>query len=108
MDLRILTKKINFTLMKCTSLLISGHGFLKMAERYITVEEIEYVIKEGEVIQSYKDDKPYPSFLLLGFINNKPVHIVVAKNEEDESCILITAYIPEAGIWDDLFKTKKS
>lgn len=94
--------------MECTSLIISGHGFLKMAERLITVEEAEFVIKKGEIIKSYPDDKPYPSFLLLGFCNNRPVHVVIAQNTDAGSCILITAYIPDTGVWDETFKIKNT
>lgn len=54
--------------MICERLLISGHAFQKIFERYITVEDIEAVISKGEVIKEYLDDKPYPSFLLLDFI----------------------------------------
>ena len=79
-----------------------------MAERFITVDEIEFVIDKGEIIRAYMEDKPYPSFLLLGFSNNRPIHLVVAKNTEDDTCILITAYIPDTDIWDTTFKIKNS
>lgn len=52
--------------MVCEKLVISGHAFQKIFERYITVGNVETVISEGEIIKEYRDDKPYPSFLLLG------------------------------------------
>jgi hypothetical protein len=54
----------------------------------------------------YPDDKPYPSFLLLGFINGNPLHIVIAKNETEKLCILVTAYFPDRTIWNSTFKSK--
>lgn len=88
--------------MVCEILLISGYGFQKIFERYITIEEVETVIIKGEIIKEYIEDKPYPSFLLPGFINGKPLH--VAKNENKKVCILITAYYPDNTIWDTKFK----
>ena len=67
-------------MISCEKLLISGHGFQRMFERYITVTDVESILNDGEIIKEYLDDKPYPSYLLLGIIKNKPVHIVVAKN----------------------------
>lgn len=92
--------------MICEKLVISGHGFQKMFERFISVENVESVIKEGEIIKEYFDDKPYPTFLLLGFINKKALHIVIAKNEKEKNCILVTAYFPDASMWDATFKNK--
>ena len=92
--------------MVCGRLLISGHGFQKIFESDITIEEVEDVIIKGEIIKEYVDDKPYPSFLLLGFIKSKPLHVVISKNENENVCILITAYYPDNSIWDTTFKNK--
>jgi hypothetical protein len=37
-----------------------------MAERGIREEDVARAISEGREIESYPDDKPYPSRLLLG------------------------------------------
>ena len=92
--------------MVCERLIISGHAFQKIFERYITIEDIEMVVSKGEVIKEYPDDKPYPSFLLLGFINGTPLHVVIAKNNTEKFCILVTAYFPDSAIWDSTFKNK--
>jgi hypothetical protein len=39
----------------------SGHATVQMFKRNINVNDIELVIKSGEVIKSYPNDKPYPS-----------------------------------------------
>jgi hypothetical protein len=38
-----------------------------MFERNISDEVVEKVIKNGKIIEEYLDDKPYPSFLILGY-----------------------------------------
>ncbi len=91
-------------MISCEKLLISGHGFQRMFERYITVSHIETILNDGEIIKEYLDDKPYPSYLLLGFINNRAIHLVIAKNKN--ICILVTAYFPDNSIWDSSFRNK--
>ena len=56
------------------------HALQRMFERNITVEAVHRVLKTGSVIEKYPEDKPYPSFLILGFIGNRPIHIVAADN----------------------------
>lgn len=92
--------------MVCERLIISGHAFQKIFQRYIKIEDVEAVINNGEIIKQYLNDKPYPSFLLLGFINGTPLHVVIAKNEAEKFCILVTAYFPDNTIWNSTFKSK--
>ncbi len=52
-----------------------------------------------------KDDKPYPSFLVLE-LNGKPLHVVFAKNHEENEIIIITAYYPDKSKWSDDYKRR--
>jgi hypothetical protein len=65
------------------------------------------IIEVGQPIQEYADDKPYPSYLMLGYLNQRPLHIVVAKDDIENICIIVTAYQPSNEIWNSDFKTKK-
>jgi Domain of unknown function (DUF4258) len=78
-----------------------------MLEKGITTGEVEQTVLQGEVIQEYGDDKPFPSLLILSFIMKRPVHIVVAQNTETKECIIITCYEPDVQLWNRDFKTKK-
>ncbi len=77
-----------------------------MISRNIPVDDVVAVIEFGEVIADYPNDKPYPSKLLLNFINGIHIHVVVAHNMSNNECIVITCYIPSAVLWDSDFKTK--
>jgi len=44
--------------------------------------------------------------LVLGETNNKIIHIVVS-SVESKNCYIITAYLPEAGLWNEDFTLKK-
>jgi hypothetical protein len=43
------------------------HAVERMAQRGIREEDVEHVLLTGEAIESYPDDTPYPSELLLGW-----------------------------------------
>lgn len=77
-----------------------------MFERSITDHDIRSVLIQNDIIAHYPEDKPYPSYLLLGWINHKPVHVLTAKTEDDE-IVIITAYKPDPMLWDNDFKKKR-
>lgn len=92
--------------MSCTKLTYKLHAVEQMFKRNITQLDVEEVIRSGETIAEYKDDKPYPSILRLAFIDGRPIHIVVAQDKLGE-CFIITAYEPSVFLWEADFKTKK-
>jgi len=81
------------------------HAIQRMFERDIFEEDVEDTIKNGEIIEEYFDDKPYPSFLILKFWD-KPLHVVFAKNQENDEIIVITAYYPDKEKWSDDYKIR--
>lgn len=83
------------------------HAVKRMAERNISGPEIERVIGSGEVVEDYPDDHPYPSSLMLGVVNGRPVHVVVATNEAESQKIVVTVYEPDLNKWDEGFKTRR-
>jgi hypothetical protein len=77
-----------------------------MFKRNIKGNEVKLILEGGEVIKEYPDDKPYPSFLLFGFIDHRPLHLLVAKNNETGDCIMVTIYEPDRSTWSADFKSK--
>ena len=82
------------------------HAVERMFERNISVDEVKMILNEGKIINEYPDDKPFPSKLILGFINNRPLHLVTAENKNDEEIIIITVYEPDKDQWDEKFERK--
>jgi hypothetical protein len=78
-----------------------------MFERNISYADVQHVIETGEIIHTYPDDKPYPSKLMLGWHDTRPIHVVAALNDLDQEIIIITVYEPDPAIWEADFKTKK-
>lgn len=89
-----------------TQILFTGHATRRMAQRGITVQEVERVLALGEIIESYPDDTPYPSVLLLGYIDARPVHVVAAERTDAAETIVITVYEPAPERWDATFRTR--
>jgi hypothetical protein len=93
--------------MKYKQVIFSGHAIRQMFYRAIGKDDILNVIENGQVITDYPQDRPYPSFLILGFADNRPIHIVIAIDNENQTAIVITAYIPDAGLWTSDFKSRR-
>ena len=74
---------------------IRRHAFEQMYTRKISEEEIEEIIKTGEIIESYPDDYPFPSYLICGTSGSRLLHVVAAFNEEEDEIIIITSYEPD-------------
>ena len=86
----------------------SGHAIRQMFDRELKQEDVLTVIRQGEVIVDYPDDTPYPSYLMLGFVGNVPLHVVFALDEKQKTGIIVTAYIPDRKIWTDDFKRRRA
>jgi hypothetical protein len=82
------------------------HAVQRMAERGIREEDVARVISEGKEIESYSEDKPYPSRLLLGWVERRPIHVVAATAEHE--IIVITVYEPDPRQWEPGFERRKT
>lgn len=78
-----------------------------MAKRGVSEEDVMHVLLAGETIHVYPDDTPFPSELLLGWRDRRPLHIVVATDKTRRRKIVITVYEPNQDQWDSDFKRKK-
>ena len=47
-----------------------------------------------------------PSTLLLGFVGSTPVHVVVAKDDQNR-CVVVTVYVPDPKRWHSDWKTRR-
>lgn len=70
------------------------------------MKDIRYAINNGEIIEQYPDDYPYPSCLILGKTkSDEYIHIVMS--DEGTMSRIITAYYPDADKWSQDFRTRK-
>ena len=84
----------------------TNHVMIRLLQRNISQNDVEHALLNGEIIEEYEDDYPYPSCLVYGINSkNQVLHIVCASNEEE--LWIITAYYPDNIEWENDLKTRK-
>ncbi len=83
-----------------------NHILVRMRQRGIRIADVINCINTGEIIESYEDDYPFPSVLILGKNeDNSFLHLVCAKGQG--KVWMITVYYPDADEWMEDFKTRR-
>ncbi|MFZ5910938.1 MAG: DUF4258 domain-containing protein [Chloroflexota bacterium] len=93
--------------MKYRRVILSQHAFTRMFEREISPAVVKRAVQNGEVIENYPDDQPYPSILLLHFEEGRALHIVAGVDEAGLTCHIVTAYWPDPNLWNADFRTRR-
>ncbi len=79
---------------------ITDHAYEEAQADNLSFDEIFFSVLQGEVIEEYPKDKPYPSCLIYGDnFKGEPVHSVWAYNKETQWAVLITVYRPDPNRW---------
>jgi hypothetical protein len=96
--------------LKCLGkrLLFTRHALnqILLPDRIISPEEIREVIKTGDIIEDYPEDKRGHSCLVSGWTKEKRcIHAVCAP--KGDYLVIITAYIPNPGDWES-FKRRRT
>lgn len=86
---------------------ITDHADEEAHNDRLPYEEIFTSVINGEIIEEYPEDKPYPSCLIYGSnFKNEPIHSVWGYNKKSEAVVLITVYRPTTDRWID-WKTRR-
>lgn len=86
--------------------IVSEHAAERFRQRNIKAREIRQAVFNGEIIEQYPDDFPFPSCLILGKTTyGQYIHIVMS--DEGSMSRIITAYYPDKDKWNNDFKTRK-
>jgi len=79
---------------------ITDHADEEAQADNLTFDEIFFSVLQGEIIEDYPTDKPYPSCLIYGDnFQGEPIHSVWAYNAEAKWAALITVYRPDPNRW---------
>lgn len=79
---------------------ITDHADEEATADRLTLDEIYSSVVDGEIIEAYPTDRPYPSCLVFGRTpKGDPVHSVWGYNETTDSVVLITVYRPDPNRW---------
>jgi hypothetical protein len=83
------------------------HSLERMLERGITRDMVKHALLTGEIIEDYSEQKPYRGALVLGWIQGKPLHVVIAFDESNGFCSIITTYEPDLEHFEEDYKTRR-
>lgn len=85
--------------------LYSAHAVKEMRDEelgQIVDAEVYELVCDGEIIEQYPDDTPYPSCLVYGTTTGgRPLHTVCAFNRESANVVIVTVYQPDPEMWED-------
>lgn len=73
------------------------HATRRMFQRHIGAEEVAFILSHGQAIERYDENFPLPSVLRHGrTAANRPLHVVVGINVDEQKLVIITTYEPNA------------
>ena len=84
----------------------TGHVLERIFFRGISTDDVETALNNGEIIEQYPNDFPFPSCLVLGHTKaGKALHVVCGSNGVE--LWLITAYFPNPAEWTEDFRRRR-
>lgn len=87
---------------------ITDHADEEAQADHLSFDEIFFSVVQGEIIEEYLTDKPFPSCLIFGnSFKGEPIHSVWAYNPKTKWTVLITVYRPDPERWVDWRKRRK-
>ena len=79
---------------------VTDHADEEIAADGLILDEVLFSLKNGEIIEDYPSDFPYPSCLVLGQTpSGLAVHSVWAYNTLSGWAVLVTVYRPDPKRW---------
>ncbi|MBM3934405.1 MAG: DUF4258 domain-containing protein [SAR202 cluster bacterium] len=82
------------------------HALNRMFQRRIRKQNVYRVLGTGETIEDYPKSHPFPSRLVLGCIDFRPLHVVVGFDERLGLTYIVTAYEPDPSEWEPGFRRR--
>ena len=84
----------------------TSHILERIFCRGISTDDVKSALTNGEIIEHYPNDYPFPSCLVLGYTaTRRLLHVVCGSNGVE--LWLITAYFPDPAEWTDDFKQRR-
>jgi hypothetical protein len=101
MTAEVIVHYIEESLLRWTS-----HILERLFQRNIRIDDVKFALINGEIIEQYPNDYPFPSCLVLGHTKTgQTLHVVCGSNGAE--LWLITAYFPNPEEWTDDFRLRR-
>lgn len=85
---------------------VTEHAAERYRQRKIRTRDVRKAVENGEIIEQYENDFPFPSCLILGK-DEKGREIHVCMSDEGTSSRIITAYYPSLDKWNEDYRTRR-
>jgi hypothetical protein len=85
---------------------ISTHAYQEAADEKIDIAEIRDAILNDEMLEQYADTGRGESCLILGFVDERPIHVICGWRRE--SIVIITVYVPKLPKFQDPWTRRRS
>lgn len=79
------------------------HVTMRIAKRHLTRAAITDGVDSYVIVESYRNDKYMPSYLVLTFDPVGPIHALFATDVVGKNVRVVTAYRPDPAQWADGF-----
>ena len=83
-----------------------AHALERLLERSIARKDVLSVMESGSIIESYPDDRPFPS-VLLAASETVALHVVTALDRATGYAYVITAYSPDSAHFESDTMTRR-
>ena len=97
--------------MREPAIMFRVHASQQMSIRGISEVDVRTVLEDGEPIEEYPDDLPFPAQLMLGWVRfasvRVPIHVVVSFDAEANTMYVVTVYQPTTAAWKPGFRVRK-
>ena len=88
---------------------VTDHADEEAENDNLKFDEVRFSALNGEIIENYPKDKPYPSCLVCGQSpQGYPIHSVWGYNRSSKWAVLITVYRPDPARWTDEWRKRKT
>ena len=89
------------------ALIFTTHALRRMRLRRILVREVREALRAPVLVEDYPEDVPYPSRVILGWVSNRPIHLVVADEPVEGHTIVVTVYELDPEQWEPGFQRRR-
>jgi len=83
------------------------HVLERMVARRVSREDVIYVLSNGELIEDYPNDRPFPSCLLMAAPDQQPLHVVAAFDPHTTTVFVVTVYEPDLDHFEEDRQTRR-
>lgn len=83
------------------------HALERLMQRGFTRSDVLRTVSSGEIIESDLSRRPFPTYLWFAIVGGRPIHLVIAWDQETRTAHVITVYEPDDKYFESDFKTRR-